>query len=289
MSLQLINNNSSLLLSISDAEPCGPDLEFDPSYELIKNLRNNPSNDLPEGVWERKTAKVNWQIVLDQCNEFLQSKSKDLQVAAWRTESLYELYGIEGFVIGFELVVSLCKTFWGSVYPLPDSLDYSTRTRPIRWLLSESLRKLKSLEQSITHQVLTVASGESPITNLRNLYLELNEFLDLHIPDYAPSFSENLDLIDLILNNSSFINMSDDSVISGSQLETQDVLFSRDKIYQELSSIAYKLSILEPHSPVPFILKEISEWKTVSFEDLLKKLPKDGNSVYDLYKTFSKK
>jgi predicted component of type VI protein secretion system len=288
MSLQQINN-SNLLLSISDDEPCGPDLEFDPAYELIKSMRKNPSDNLPEGVWERKSTKVNWHTVLDLCNVFLQTKSKDLQVAVWRTESLYELYGLEGFVVGVELVVSLCKTFWSGIYPLPDSGDYSTRTRPIRWLIAESLRRLTSTEQSVTQEFLTNLSVESPIARLRNLYLQLNEFLDLQIPEYAPSFIENIDLIDMILNKSSSVNVSDDPEMASSQKESPDGLFNRDKIYQEISSIAYKLSILEPHSPVPFILKEISEWKSASFEELLKKLPKDGNSVYDLYKTFSKK
>lgn len=282
-------DNTVLLSPISELEPCGSDLEFDISYDTIKNLRKLPHDNLPEGVWERPPVKVNWEEIYLLTSNFLRDKSKNLQIAVWRAESLYQIYGFVGFVRGVELVVALCKKFWTNVYPLGESDDFTIRMRPIKLLLSFTINYIKTFDSKSKSQYNDSDLVESPILILNNLLLELKKFLDEHAPDSSPSFSECFDTIALLINKISDNDNSNKTPLSLIETESTIIASNRDKLYSDLSHIADKLYALEPHSPVPFILREICQWKVSSFEDLLKRLPKDGGSIYDLYKLFSKK
>ena len=121
--------------------------------------------------------------------------------------------------------------------------------------------------------------------------LYLNKFLDAKLLDSSPSFNEVIELFNnqLLSVQGKFLSETDDITTNLVPQADSKNSFSRDSLYSEIANIATKLSTLEPHSPVPFILREISQWKSSSFEDILKKLPKEGSSVYDLYKLFSRK
>jgi SAM-dependent methyltransferase len=224
-------------------------------------------------------SRETWETVFE---------SKDLQVAAWRVEALTHLHGLSGYLNGIQLLVLLHETFWDRVFPLLEEEDSSARTKPIRWLLSESLKSLNS------HFIIDQGDpklGHSLMDLIRVELLKLSELLDSKLGVSAPSFDE----IFVFINNILLSNKLDkepltDQNIHGDDFQSQSThSFSRDSLYAEIANISSKLTVLEPHSPVPFILREISQWKSSSFEDILKKLPKDGNSIYDLYKLFAKK
>jgi len=284
-------DNSIFLRPISVDSVCGIEIEYQPEYIALKKLRVQQPDDLPDGVWKRNITKVNWQDIVDKSSEILINQCKDLQVAAWRVEALLHLYGPEGYLSGVQLLVLLLESYWDPIYPLLEEDDSSARTKPIRWLLAETIKWFNSFFLPKFNEDADVKAWFSLIESIRNQWLYLNKFLDAKLLDSSPSFHEVIELF-----NNQLLSIQGDSLTKTEDITTNLIpqadsknSFSRDSLYSEITSIATKLSILEPHSPVPFILREISQWKSSSFEDILKKLPKEGSSVYDLYKLFSKK
>ncbi len=126
---------SDFLIPIPGKNPSGTSVRYAPVYDEIETLRtvDNPSN-LPEGVWQTNQKPPNWKEIEHLCEEVLQKKSKDIQVAAWLTESWLSMRHMAGLCDGLMVVRELTQKFWKTLYPLPENGDMSTRLIPYEWM-----------------------------------------------------------------------------------------------------------------------------------------------------------
>lgn len=261
------------------AESCGPDMQYHADYERIRRLRHSDSDALPVGVWEREVKKVDWTEVGRLCFDFLAKSSKDLQVAAWLTEALYRCDGVSGAARGLSVFIELVKTYWSDIHPRIEDDDVEIRLRPVNWVLHEA--QLWFASESDTGGNL---DGYQYWRRLQEAFQDLDAFLDQHAPDYKPNFRDLHDCLHARCLETSLTPQGDPVTES---LPPSRGLRSRDAVYDELRQISAFLAKTEPHSPVPMILDAIAEWRDVSFEDLLVRLPSQGGaSVYDLIKLF---
>ncbi len=92
-----------------------------------------------------------WKTVRDLALEALGTKSKDLEIAAWLTESLVRTEGLAGLAAGASVLAGLVRQFWDDgLFPLPDEDGMEGRVAPIAGLngqgsdgtLMQPLRKL---------------------------------------------------------------------------------------------------------------------------------------------------
>ncbi len=115
--------------------PAGKWLRFDPIFDEVKRARASEANYLPQGIWERDTKSSNWTLSCDKSLEVLNLKSKDLQFAAWLTEALSHLYGIEGAIKGIALIDKMTNKLWDQLFPSLDEEDeFTPRLLIIEWL-----------------------------------------------------------------------------------------------------------------------------------------------------------
>ena len=121
-----------LLQPVSEAEPSGSDLRYDPRVDAVKEARREEL-DLP-GVTNRKVA--DWPAVISAVT-VLFGETKDLQLGVWLTEALLGKQGFSGLSTGMELLRGLIDQFWDSVYPLPEDDDLELRVGPMEWLGSK--------------------------------------------------------------------------------------------------------------------------------------------------------
>jgi type VI secretion system protein ImpA len=94
----------------------------DVARSIEKNLLTKPND---ESQLEAKVAA--WEKVMKKSTLFLETISKDIEVAGWLTESLVRLYGFEGLSQGFLLIKGLILNFWDNLYPLPDEEGLAIR------------------------------------------------------------------------------------------------------------------------------------------------------------------
>jgi type VI secretion system protein ImpA len=61
---------------------------------------------------------------------------------------------------------------------------------------------------------------------------------------------------------------------------------SRDEVYRQLARAADMLQGLEPHSPVPYLVRRAVELGRLPFPELIKALIRDANTLAELYRDF---
>lgn len=128
-----------LLAPISESEPSGTALRYDGIYERIHEARRAEDESLPQGVWRTRVKRADWDTVAGLCMDTLRLRSKDLQLAAYLTESWLHLYGVLGAAAGLRLMAELCQRFWPTLHPRLDlaqdeSAGRTSRLSPFEWL-----------------------------------------------------------------------------------------------------------------------------------------------------------
>jgi type VI secretion system protein ImpA len=136
--LETMLDLDALLGPISEDGPVGPDLRElpdDVTLSEIAEMRRevDPSVD-PEGA-----RKANWPGVRAACEEALAKKSKDIQVAAWLTESLARTEGFAGLAAGLDVIRELLERYWDDVHPRGEddgsgTVSFAVRAGGVNWL-----------------------------------------------------------------------------------------------------------------------------------------------------------
>lgn len=124
----------ALLAPLPGIDGVGDSLRADPVYRLIRDARHQDDASLPMGEWERPLVKADWKAVAAVCVEALQTRSKDFQLAAWLCEAWTHLYGIDGLVVGTQLLTGLAECYWDTAYPQLEDTDTDARAAPFVWI-----------------------------------------------------------------------------------------------------------------------------------------------------------
>ena len=162
----------ALLQVLSEAEPCGPNLEYDPAFfELEQAALGKP--EVQYGDTITPAVPPEWKVIKKLALELL-SRTRDLRIAVPLLRSMLSLHGLPGFADGSQLIQALVSTRWDSVHPQldpDDDLDPMLRVNSLASLVDGAtmLRELKEavLVQlpglgPLTLRTLEMASGELP-------------------------------------------------------------------------------------------------------------------------------
>jgi len=134
----------TILAPISAEAPAGVDVrnDFSPTsvYFRLRDARadarqaeraadTDPNADtgLAEG----------WKLVRSLGVKALSEQTKDLEIAAWLTESLVRSEGLAGLALGAEIIGGLTERYWDQLYPMPDEDGIATRVAPVTGLNGE--------------------------------------------------------------------------------------------------------------------------------------------------------
>jgi type VI secretion system ImpA family protein len=122
-----------LLSPISSDNPAGVSLRYDAVYDKLRDLRKADDASLPQGVWKADLKRADWPGVEALCLETLETRSKDLQIAAWLVEAWIHLHGFAGAAEGFRVLLALCESFWEGMHPRIEGQDVEFRIAPLIW------------------------------------------------------------------------------------------------------------------------------------------------------------
>jgi type VI secretion system protein ImpA len=131
----------ALLAPISDDAPAGADVRADASASApYFNLRVARSDARADERAADSTGEVaspeGWRTVRNLAVEILTKKAKDLEVAAWLTESLVRSNGLEGLAFCAELMAGLVERYWDDLFPTPED-GPEDKTAPVTGLNGE--------------------------------------------------------------------------------------------------------------------------------------------------------
>ncbi len=115
-----------LLQPISELQPCGPDLSYDPSFDELQSiLKGKPEVEI--GEVRQPAEPPDWQQLGNKAAEYL-GRSKHIEVAVLLCCSLLRTDGLAGFVDGLQLIRGLLRDYWDKLYPVLDPEDNNDPT-----------------------------------------------------------------------------------------------------------------------------------------------------------------
>jgi type VI secretion system protein ImpA len=371
-----LHNLEPLLATISSEYPAGENLRYDPLYDRIRQARLAEDDALPQGVWQRATQQPDWRLVEQLTTDAIMHRSKDLQLAVWLTEALLHLYGMQGFIVGCDLLYSFHGSYprdmhpsdevlranapaIGQELPLPiDSPSVEARANLIQWINEKLAVQLKLLPLSAPREIsgamsYSLADLESarlleqhreppshpnriklfeeslsmtPIEWLLQLWNEVQQAIEAtqcldamldcvygkangglmqikHVlksmastiasvlppEDFAPD-EPGRDDAELTFASTAHEytpqpSQADEGPIRSATGLSRDISMqvrTREDAYQALSYVAAFLANLEPHSPVPYLLRRAIAWGGMSLEELLPEILRDGPVLSDV-------
>lgn len=123
-----------LLRPVSLDDPTGENIRYDPVYDRIREARREDDATLPQGVWKTEQKQADWAAVAGLCLDVLETRSKDLQIAAWLLEAWLHMHGFAGMAAGFALIHALCERYWDELHPRIEGHDLEFRVAPLTWI-----------------------------------------------------------------------------------------------------------------------------------------------------------
>lgn len=134
-----------LLAPISDTQPTGEDLSFSTEFDAIQEARRADDPTLEQGEWITDIKYADWAVAARMCRDLLQTRTKDLRLAAWFTEAQGQVHGFPGVALGYRAVARMCDRYWDEIHPQAIDGDYEERIGNVSWLLTNSLQWLRAL------------------------------------------------------------------------------------------------------------------------------------------------
>ena len=111
----------SLIASLGDDAPCGPDLEYDPEFQSLEQAgAGTPERQYGDKVFPAEPP--DWPTVLEHA-QGLATRTRDLRVAVWLTRGWARTGGLAGAWRGLQLLQGLLETHWDWVHPQLDATD----------------------------------------------------------------------------------------------------------------------------------------------------------------------
>ena len=133
----------TILAPISSEAPSGVDVrtDFSPTsnYFRLRDARAEAraAERAAETAADSDAGAQEWRTVKTLAIKILNEQAKDLEVAAWLTESLVRSNGLAGLAAGAEIIGGLAERYWDVLYPMPDEDGIVTRVAPVTGLNGE--------------------------------------------------------------------------------------------------------------------------------------------------------
>lgn len=108
---------------------------FSPEFDTIREARRHDDPSLEQGDWVVALKEADWPGAARLAAELLETRTKDIRLAAWMAEAWAKTTGFEGLRDGLALVAGLCDRYWDGLHPLPEDGDQQPRIGNLSWLL----------------------------------------------------------------------------------------------------------------------------------------------------------
>ncbi|MCD4721628.1 MAG: type VI secretion system protein TssA [Desulfobacula sp.] len=123
----------AILMPIPGDNPSGENLRYTTIYDEIQEARK-ADDLLDQGDWQHEVKTSDWNAVFSLSMDALETKTKDLQIAAWLLEALTHTKGFEGISLGLTIINNFFDTFWETLYPEIEEDDLDYRAGPFEFI-----------------------------------------------------------------------------------------------------------------------------------------------------------
>ncbi|MCY7344967.1 MAG: type VI secretion system protein TssA [Pyrinomonadaceae bacterium] len=132
----------ALMQPVSEENPSGEILQYSGLYDEIREARR-ADEELPQGQWQTELKLADYRQVINLAVPALEKQTKDLQIAAWLSESLVKENGFAGLRDSLKLLSGLQENFWETLFPEIDEGDMEGRANAIEWMDTQTAFAIK--------------------------------------------------------------------------------------------------------------------------------------------------
>jgi type VI secretion system protein ImpA len=281
---------AQLLLPISEDKVCGDDLSFSSEVDAIARARTYDDPTLDQGEWVAALKEADWQFVGSRCASMIESKTKDMRLAAWLAEAHAKTRGLRGLGDGYAVLTGLCEHYWDGLHPLADDGDYDQRIGNLYWLLTRTPPLLR--EMSLAGGAALLADAEYCLAML----CELEQVVDRRLGAEGPGFSAAKDALQSVIRGIAPIGggttLTVDGVggvggIGGIGGDGQSTVAgapggqpqNRAQALSQLRLVADFFRRTEPHSPVAYLADKAASWGDMPLHVWLRAVIKDPGAI----------
>lgn len=111
----------ALQAPVSEASPCGDDLEYDPAFTALEAAAQGKAEQ-QFGDTVIPAVEPEWRAVADQAQALL-ARTKDVRPAVLLLRASTRLQGASGFGLGLQLLSGLLERHWDGIHPKLDADD----------------------------------------------------------------------------------------------------------------------------------------------------------------------
>ena len=172
----------ALQAPVSEASPCGDDLEYDPAFIALESAaQGKPEQQFGDTVIP--AVEPEWRQVAEQAQALL-ARSKDVRSAVLLLRAGTRMQGLAGFTLGLQLLSGLLERYWDGIHPKLDADDDNDPTMRLNALapLADEGMVLRDLHDA----PLGVARGVGPI-RVRDIAIAHNAMAPVGGEVYTPS------------------------------------------------------------------------------------------------------
>ena len=154
-----------LLKPITDAAPCGDNLEYDSAYGELERIAKG-KEERRSGTEIIPAEEPKWPEVGEVAGGLLE-RTHDLRVLAYLTHAALNVDGFAGLAAGLQVTHGWLQTFWDTLYPQLDKEDNNDPTSRINSLAALDSRE--ELLRTLTRIPLVVsrAAGRYSLRDIR--------------------------------------------------------------------------------------------------------------------------
>ena len=134
----------AMLQPVSEESPSGENLRYSGLYDEITEARR-ADDDLNQGDWQTELKVADYRKVIDLAVDALTTRTHDLQIAAWLSESLIKQHGFVGLRDSMKLLTGLQTNFWDTLHPEIDEGDMEGRANAIAWFEAQASDGVKAV------------------------------------------------------------------------------------------------------------------------------------------------
>jgi type VI secretion system protein VasJ len=161
---------------IQGASPAGAAARFDPEYQAIADEVGKL--DAPAG------GEVNWKKVVSGAGALLQTRSKDLVVAAYLGHGLHVTQGLGGLTTGLVLLSETMERYWEGMFP--EAKRPRGRANALQWFVEKTTNALASASPGSAEDMEGLAAAARRLSQLAREKLG----------DLCPAFGPMLDPVE---------------------------------------------------------------------------------------------
>lgn len=114
--------------------PGGVAIRNEPLFAQLREARRADDATVPRGVWQTELKRADWSLAERLAREILETRSKDLLVAAWLMEAWIHLHGAAGAAEGLRVLHALCEDLWDDLHPSLEEDDPEVRDGVFHWI-----------------------------------------------------------------------------------------------------------------------------------------------------------